>query len=98
MLDNEIQINLSGVQSKQQMLKGVVSFYYTHQITPTCFGSRQCRKTQYFTCKISAFFPVRMAFIDTGLFQNRRFIHSQIVPPQNEGTVFLWVFSITNFN
>jgi hypothetical protein len=21
------------------MLKGVVSFYYTHKITPTCFGS-----------------------------------------------------------
>jgi hypothetical protein len=27
------------VQDNQQMLKGVVSFYYTHQITPTCFGS-----------------------------------------------------------
>jgi hypothetical protein len=29
----------STVQDNQQKLKGVVSFYYTHQITPTCFGS-----------------------------------------------------------
>jgi hypothetical protein len=28
-----------GVQDNQQMLKGVVRFYYTHQITPTCFVS-----------------------------------------------------------
>jgi hypothetical protein len=27
------------VPENQQMLKAVVSFYYTHQITPTCFGS-----------------------------------------------------------
>jgi hypothetical protein len=27
------------VQDNQQMFKGVASFYYTHQITPTCFGS-----------------------------------------------------------
>jgi hypothetical protein len=27
------------VQDGQQTLKGVVSFYYTYQITPTCFGS-----------------------------------------------------------
>jgi hypothetical protein len=27
------------VRDNQQMLKGVVSFYYTHEITPTCFGS-----------------------------------------------------------
>jgi hypothetical protein len=26
-------------QDNQKMLKGVVSFYYTYQITPKCFGS-----------------------------------------------------------
>jgi hypothetical protein len=39
------------VQDNQQMLKGVVSFYYTHKITPTCFGrslpsSRACGHTE----------------------------------------------------
>jgi hypothetical protein len=28
------------VQDNQQTLKGVVSFYYTHKIIPTCFGSQ----------------------------------------------------------
>jgi hypothetical protein len=38
------------------------------------------------------FFLYKLALIETGFFQNKRFIHSQIIIPQNGGAVFLCVF------